>query len=213
MQPVTERARRPRRPRRPTGQSLAEFALITPVLLMLVVIVADFGRVFAANLAIEAAARDAAEAVSNQYLANPPGPLDAPAPAGATTYYGPLHAIGARTVCSETSDLANSAFDSATGTCPGMPLIQVCVHDSQDTNCASEAQGAGIPANCDSMATPPTNAHSGSGTPRWTEVRVCYRFSPILADMPFLSFATMWLQRTRTFVVPCYWALGAAECG
>ena len=52
MSPVT--APRSRRCRT-AGQSLAEFALVTPILLMLVVIVADFGRVFAANLAIEAA--------------------------------------------------------------------------------------------------------------------------------------------------------------
>ena len=59
--------------RRSSGQSLTEFALVAPVLVMLVVLVADFGRVFAASLSIEAAARDAAEAMSNQYLANPPG--------------------------------------------------------------------------------------------------------------------------------------------
>lgn len=210
MSPVT--APRSRRCRT-AGQSLAEFALVTPILLMLVVIVADFGRVFAANLAIEAAARDAAEAVANQYLAAPPGgSLSVPA-SGSTTYYAPLHALAARTVCSETSDLANTSFDSGTGLCPGMPLIQVCIHDSQDTECAAEAQGSGIPSNCDAMATPPMNGHAGSNTPRWTEVRICYKFTPILADMPFLSFATIWLQRTRTFVIPCYWALGESECG
>jgi len=203
----------PRRRAAQTGQSLVEFALVTPVLLMLVVIVADFGRVFAASLAAEAAARDAAEVVANEYLANAPGPLSDPAPAGTTTYYAPLHALAAKTVCNEMADQANTAFDPATSTCVGMPLIEACIHDGQDTECATEAQGAAIPPECANLASPPTNATAGPGTPRWTEVRICYKFTPILADMPFLSFATIWLQRTRTFTIPCYWALGTAECG
>jgi hypothetical protein len=93
-----------------------------------------------------------------------------------------------------------------------MPLIQACVHDSQDTECSVESQSATIPTGCDSMATPPTNAHAGSNTPRWVEVRICYQFTPIL-QLPLLSFGEFWLQRTRTFTIPCYFALGTAECG
>jgi hypothetical protein len=193
-----------------------EFALVTPILVMLVVLVADFGRIFAASLSVEAAARDAAEVMANAYLANPPGAptvlLSQPAPAGDPAYYAPLHALAVKTVCAETSDLPNTAFDSGTSTCTGMPLIQVCVHDGQDTNCSSEAQGASIPAQCGDLAAAPTNAHGGSGTPRWTEVRVCYRFSAIL-NLPLLSFGDFWLQRTRTFVIPCYFVLGSSECG
>ena len=187
---------------------------------MLVVLVADFGRVFAASLSIEAAARDAAEAMSNQYLANPPGDpaqtaavrLAGPAPAGSSTYYGPLHQTAAKTVCAETQDLANSAFDSATQTCPGMPLIQACLHDSQDTNCASETQGAPVPPECSGMSPAPNPANGGAHSPRWAEVRICYEFTPVL-NLPLLSFGPIWLQRTRTFVVPCYFALGTDECG
>jgi len=50
------------------GQSLVEFALVVPILLVLFLAVADFGRVFAASIAVEAATRDAAEATANQYL-------------------------------------------------------------------------------------------------------------------------------------------------
>jgi hypothetical protein len=189
-----------------------------PILLMLVVIVADFGRVFAATIALEAAARDAAEIGANAYLANPPGgvSLDQPAPPGDSTYYSALHANVVRTVCAETSDLGNTNFNSGTGTCAGMPIIQACVHDGQDTDCSGEAQGASIPGQCDSMSTPPTNANANPGDPppypRWVEVRLCYSFTPIL-QMPVLSFGEFWLQRTRTFTIPCYFALGEAECG
>ena len=191
---------------------MLEFALITPILVMLLVVIADFGRVFATGIAIEASARDAAEIGANEYLGNPPAALDLPAPMGAAAYYAPLHQRIAQVVCVETSELANAQFDGVTRTCPGMPLIQICVHDSQDTECGTEAFGAAIPAGCDTMTTPPVNTHAGSGTPRWVEVRVCYRFTAILQS-PFLSFGEFWLQRTRTFVIPCYFALGTAECG
>src|SRR6476659_2646329 len=72
--------RRPVR-RGTSGQAMVEFTLIIPILLMIFVAIADFGRIFAASIAIEAATRDAAEAVANRYVASWPGPLDQPAPA------------------------------------------------------------------------------------------------------------------------------------
>lgn len=205
------RARSPSR-RSSTGQSLVEFALVMPILVMLVVVVADFGRVFAVSLSLEAAARDAAEIGSNEYLAHPPGPLDQPAPAGDPAYYQGLHQKIARAVCAETGDLANSAYDPVTGACAGMPLIQACIHDGQDTECSTEAQGAAIPTECSGMAAPPTNAHGGANSPRSVEVRLCYHFTPIL-QLPLLSFGALWLEKTRIFTIPCYFALGSAECG
>lgn len=47
-------------PRRRLGQSLVEFALVLPVLLFLVVIAIDFGRLFFTYVAIHSAAREAA---------------------------------------------------------------------------------------------------------------------------------------------------------
>ena len=43
------------------GQGLTEFALIAPVLLLIVVAVADFGRLYNSMVAIESAAREAAD--------------------------------------------------------------------------------------------------------------------------------------------------------
>jgi hypothetical protein len=191
---------------------MVELALVLPILIMLVVIVADFGRVFAVSVTLEAAARDAAEAGANEYLAHPPGPLDQPAPAANAAFYQALHQKIAKVVCAETRNLANSSFDAGTGSCAGMPLIQTCVHDSEDTECSSEAQGAAVPAECPSMSPPPTNGHLGTSQPRWVEVRICYHFTPIL-QLPLLSFGAIWLERVRTFTIPCYFALGAAECG
>jgi len=44
------------------------------------------------------------------------------------------------------------------------------------------------------------------------EVRICYHFTPIL-QLPLLSFGSFWIEKTRTFTIPCYFALGEAECG
>jgi Flp pilus assembly protein TadG len=43
------------------GQSFAEFALIVPILLILLLAVADFARLFATMIAVESAAREAAD--------------------------------------------------------------------------------------------------------------------------------------------------------
>lgn len=43
------------------GQSLAEFALLVPLMLLLVVALADFGRYFASAIGVESAAREAAD--------------------------------------------------------------------------------------------------------------------------------------------------------
>jgi hypothetical protein len=210
------------RGQRPRGQSLVEFALVVPIMVVLFVAVADFGRVFATGLTLEAAVRDAAEVAANDYLANPPGatatppvPLSDPAPIGDPAYYASLHQRIARTVCAETSELPNANFDAVTSDCAGMPLIMACIHDSQDTHCGNEAYAQAIPSECTGMATPPSNAQELGPTgekPRYVEVRVCYRFDAIV-DLPGMPFAEVWLQRSRMFTIPCYYSLGTAECG
>lgn len=192
------------------GQSMVEFVLVVPTLLFLVVIVADFGRVFAVGVALEAATRDGAEAAANEYLARPPGPLNASAPPGDPAYYASIHAVAGKTVCADTADLPNSNFDTASGECPGMPLIRACVHDSADTECGTEVHAAAIPTECTELTGGMSNAQAGPQ--RYVEVRTCYQFTPIL-QLPLLSFGEIWLQRTRVFAIPCYFVLGQDECG
>jgi Flp pilus assembly protein TadG len=61
------------RARSAPGQSLAEFALVVPILMVLFIAVADLARLYTAMLTIEAAAREAADygAFSSQYWTNP----------------------------------------------------------------------------------------------------------------------------------------------
>src|SRR4051812_28324770 len=66
-------SRLPRAHARERGQSLVEFPLVIPILLILFVGIADFGRVFNAGVVLEASTRDAAEHAAQLYLAAPPG--------------------------------------------------------------------------------------------------------------------------------------------
>lgn len=50
-----------RAPRNSPGQSLVEFALLLPLMLLLAVAVADFGRLFTSMIGVESAAREAAD--------------------------------------------------------------------------------------------------------------------------------------------------------
>lgn len=202
------------------GQSMVEFVLIVPILLVLLVGIADFGRIFAAGVSLEAATRDAAEAAANEYLSNPPFPLDSAAPVGNQPYYDSLHAYAAGMVCSELRSLRDTTFDPATQTCrdplgvgPDLPVVLVCVHDGADAGCdvpASPGTG-GIPASCSDLTTPSTSSQGGTAQ-RWVEVRTCHHFTSIL-QMPLFSLGDIWLQRTRTFVIPCYFVRGTEECG
>lgn len=190
---------------RSRGQSLVEFTLLAPLLLALLLGIADFGRVFAAGIVVEAAARNAAEIAASEYLRNPPGPLASPAPVpGPPGYYGALHWKAANAVCGETKDLPNSTYDTSSGTCTGMPAILVCVHDGADDQCGTEPFGAAIPEGCSELRRAMTNALEGNAErSRYVEVRVCYRFS-MLFRTDFLSLGDVYLQRTRAFTVADY---------
>jgi len=59
--PRAPRARTGRALRRRTGQSVVEFALVLPILILLIGAIADLGRVYTSAVAIESAAREAAD--------------------------------------------------------------------------------------------------------------------------------------------------------
>lgn len=190
------------------GQSFVEFALVLPMLLVLLLGIADFGRVFQAGIVVEAAARNAAEAAAQEYLQlRRGGDLD---PAD----YAALHDLAKGEVCREAERLQNRAMSG--GVCT-MPFTAVCVHDGADS-CGGETS----PTDCDGM---PTGA-SGNVAPvpaaefvpdsnedatAYVTVYVCYRFTTLFnltdVDLPFgagLSLGDIWLQRERTFAAADY---------
>lgn len=195
------------------GQALVEFTLIVPVVLVLLLVVADFARLFATGITVESAARDAAEVAAQEYLRNPPGPLGSPAPSpGNPTYYTAIDGYAVDTACNELNSLPNSGYAAATGECADIPTL-VCVHDGADTNCDTIYPGGSAPPQCSSFAAGqlPTNAQSpteGTETSRYVEVRLCYRFSTLLnvaniGGIP-LPFGDYYIERDRVFTVADY---------
>ena len=190
------------------GQTLAEFALVLPLLLVILLAVADFGRVFAASISTEASARNAAEMGAIERLRNPPDPA---APWTWDAYYAALHEEIAKAVCSELSVLPNTTFNSSDRTCASMPVIRVCVRDDQDPLCGQPISGfaSTVPGECTRVAEAWTNASGGSGASHAVEARVCYRFTTLL-NLQFtlpgnigLDLGDIWIQRNRIFVLDC----------
>lgn len=175
--------------------------------------IADFGRVFQAGIAEEAAVRNAAEAAAeqyNQYLQCGTGNPDTeckslPDPA----QYDALHAEALRVACQEAERMPSRVVDGG-GNCT-MPITAVCIHDEGggDTNCGDEAAGA--PAECTEMSNPswtaarlsPTEASDPVFGRPYVEVRMCYRFDPLFS-FALGSWGSVWLQKANYFVVTNY---------
>lgn len=192
----------------PRGQSLVEFALILPMLLVLLLGIADFGRVFAAGITMEAAARNGAEAAAQEYLQL----LEKSGGSLATADYQRVHQVALDRVCGDAETLPNKAVSG--GSCT-MPLTAVCVHDGNDlAGCGSEAD-PGV-SQCSAVNGGWSTANSGAAplgsTPLpYVEVRVCYRFTTLfnLTDLRLplgwnLSLGEVYIQKDREFTVASY---------
>lgn len=176
--------------------------------MVLLLTIADFGRLFSAGIMIESAARTAAETASAEY-ARAPRPLT-------TSGYTSIHQAAWQSVCDEAASLPNARPGSGGSQCSGLPTV-VCIHDGADSLCGDAYNaGGGIPAGCPSLGlgSRPSNtqlAESGSNTWPYVEVRVCYRFSALMrVDIPFVggTLSTLggdfFLERVRTFSVANY---------
>lgn len=187
------------------GQSLVEFALMLPLLLVLLLGVADFGRVFAAGITLEAAARNGAEAAALERMRDKPTTLGDPA------YYLRLHTVAAQTVCAEARVLPNTTFNELDRTCADMPVIAVCIKDGADPDCGGLAPGftRTVPAECGAISQPWDGSSGGSVASHAVEVRACYHFSTLFnlhTSLPFgwsISLGDIYLERSRVFVVDC----------
>jgi hypothetical protein len=208
--------RRHRRSER--GQSVVEFALVFPIMLIILIGVADLGRVFNVGVITEAAARNGAEHAAQKYLADPPGDtaqnasvrLAAPVGTYSAGYYDAIRMDAATAACAELRGQTNTDYSG--GICTTWPVVAVCVHDDADPACGATAAGfAGVPAACSGLSSGWTNSTGGSGE-RWVEVRICYKFTSLL-HLPIFDFGEIYLQRARSFTIPCYFATGYGACG
>jgi len=182
------------------------------MLLVLLLGVADFARVFTSGIALEATTRDAAEVGAVQRRNNVPPPLGDPSFAA---YYDNLHQLVAQAACREARPLPNTTFQESDSSCPTMPAIRVCVHDDQDPVCGNPISGfASSGAGCQHLDDPWSNASGDAQAPPETasyavEVRICYQFTTLFdlhVALPMntgLSLGEVWLERTRYFVIDC----------
>ena len=203
------------------GQSLVEFAIVLPMLLVLLLGIADFGRVFNAGIRMESAARNAAEVAAQEYLRSFPGSMIGPAAPPATdAFYDSLHQLAARTACREARGLSGVSYTAdnpgTTSTneesCGPMPIIRTCIHDAADTRCGQVGFGHAIPAECSAVAGSMSPAMTGgSEESRYVEVRICYQFTTIVnmedLRLPLnsgISVGEIWLEKDRVFGVGFY---------
>lgn len=183
------------------GQSLVEFTLILPLMLILLLLVGDFGRMFAAGITIESAARTASEVAAAEYLR-----------AGTPIDYSELHRHAWSSVCDEASTLPN-AEPGGGGECEGLPTV-VCVHDGIDSGCGNVYNDALGTAGCPAVAAGSSSAIAGGGEAipsKYVEVIVCYRFSTIFQMTlpsiggPLSSLGgDFFIERSRVFTVADY---------
>lgn len=193
------------------GQSLVEFALVLPLLLVLLLGIADFGRVFAAGIAVEAAARNAAEAAAQEYVQRKRGD-PTPGDAMAAADYVAIRELAHEVACEEATPLPNQ---SGTGATCSMPITAVCIHEAEQGDSSCGNSSASIPGECSGLTGGWNNMieqtdGAGPFLP-YVEVRICYRFTTLfnLTDLqlPFgagLSLGDVWLQKDRTFVAGMY---------
>jgi len=193
------------------GQALVELALVLPMLLVLLLGIADFGRVFQAGIALEAAARNAAEVGALERLRNNGPPDLATDPA----YYADLHAVIAAAACEEMAVLPPPRDFTAGTDCPQLSAIRVCVHDNDDIECGMPTYRYDnvVPPDCSDIFNAPTppwpSVSGGEASSHRVEVQVCYQFTTLFnlhLSLPMntgLSLGDIYLQRTRSFVVDC----------
>jgi hypothetical protein len=179
---------------------LVEFTLVLPIMLIILLVVGDFGRLFAAGITVESAARNAAEVAAAEYnLALTLPSVD----------YTAIHRAAWSSVCDEADKLPN-ATPGGTGQCDGLPTI-VCVHDGADTQCGDRYNaGSGTPAACTQVASGTSNGLNGSES-KYIEVIVCYRFNTIFSmTIPSIGGplealgGDFFIEKSRVFSVADY---------
>jgi hypothetical protein len=186
-----------------------EFALLLPLLLVILLGVADFGRVFQAGIVMESAARAAAEAGAIEYLRTQE--LRAAYPGPISDYYAQVHEVASKSACEEARALPNTTYSG--GTCPTWPAVVVCVHDADtvDPICnGSSASGYSAgPAECTVMDDAWSTAEDAQ-LHDYVEVRVCYHFTTLFnlnLSLPFgagISVGDIYIQRKAVFIVADY---------
>jgi Flp pilus assembly protein TadG len=177
--PSRDRQRR----HQPRGQSVVEFALVVPLLLLLLIAIADFGRFYVSAVAVESAAREAADfgAFDNASNSNW-SPTNAPTTTQEMERRACVAAAGSHLEGYASSDPSNRTCTNPTFTC----TLEV---GAQSADCATSGGIVGT-SDCSQPTTePPCTVH----------VALTYQFRTLLALPPMPS--TVQIVRNSRFQV------------
>jgi len=157
-------AARPHRSGR-SGQSVVEFAIMLPVVMLLLIAIADFGRLYTSAVAVESAAREAADfgAFQSNYWSAP----NVGTTVDLMQYRACVAASGSHLEGYQSSDPTNHTCTNPSFTCN-------LEHGGLSTDCASSG-GWVDSADCSSPATAP---------PCIVHVRLDYEFRTLLGIAP-----------------------------
>lgn len=154
------------RPSRRSGQSVVEFALVLPILLLLLVGIADLGRLYASVVAVESAAREAAD--YGAFSAANWTPVNIPVTLAEMERRACTSVAGSHLQDYDTTDPVNNS------TCSNPTITCTLERNGDSTDCASSG-GFTDGVDCSVATTePPCTVH----------VRVSYQFHLILAIPP-----------------------------
>ena len=153
------------------GQSTVEFALVTPVMLLLVLAIADFGRLYTSAVAVESAGREAADFGSfdaSYWTSSPPNLVTT---VGEMQRRACTAAAGSHLEGYQTTDPVNNT------TCTNPTFTCTLERNGASTDCLGSA-GFTNGVDCSDPATnPPCTVH----------VQMTYRFKTFLLIPPLPS--------------------------
>lgn len=165
---------------RERGQGLAEFALVIPLMFILAVAIGDFGRLFTAMIAVESAAREAAD-----YGAF----LGSDAWASSASPWPTNETEMKRRACVATSQLGD--YDNTAGTCSDNPVVTWEIWEINN--------GTKKPDHVINPASEECAGRTGLVDPCVVHVTVTYTFHPIVPLPPVPDSLT--IKREAWFAV------------
>src|SRR5688572_730437 len=158
-----------RRRRRQGGQSVVEFGVIFPVVMLFLIAIADLGRLYTGAVAVESAAREAAD--FGAFQADNWAPVNVATTLAGMEERACTAAAGSHLQDYATTDPANNT------TCTNPSFACTLEHGGASTDCASSG-GFTNGINCsDPLTEPPCIVH----------VRMTYTFHLLLAIPPLPS--------------------------
>ena len=195
------------------GQTVTEFAFVLPLLMILLLAIADFGRVFQAAIVVQSAARAAAEAAAVEYLRTEDIRTSPPAGWSQAAYFDQIHEVASIAACQEARILPNTTYEAGPPIrCSTWPAVSVCVHDADtvDPACGTTLGGFGSgTADCPELSAAWATTEDAQSHD-YVEVRTCYRFTTLFnlqISLPMgaaLNIGEIHLQSKGAFVVADY---------